>query len=1568
MKKRFLSILTTLCLCLTLLPATALAGSSTPVDVNTWTELQTAINDNKDAKLTSNIEWGGSSLTVPEGKNVTINLNAHSIDADSKGTAIQVCGNLIINGNQGDIITNGAATDGSPAGGIYIAPGGRVTMNGGMIANCSAGTQTATGVGGVYVSEGATFEMNAGYIAQCSGGNESNLLGSPHAASVLNKGTFAINNSAAIWASSGGALFDGIVLYNLGTLNANGGSIGTNSADKQFICNDNTGTIQNSGDNTTTIYSTVYNSGVISGGTFKGAVSNQEGGKIKGGSFTTLDGYKYSVTVTLGQYMHSSDALTQSGLLLQKMESVVVTADDGYYFPAGYTVPEQNGVTVKRDSASQVTVSGMPYFNVDITLPDATAKTPAAAPSAVFTATGSDTGKLTDVDSGMQYSLDKGKTWTDINGTIATLTGLTSGTEIQIIKKGGETATNSDIQHITLTQAATPTVFFTATGTNTGTLNGVSSDMQYRIDNGAWNDISGESVDLTGLYNGTVIHVRTKGAGTTLFSQSQDITLAQAEKPNATFTATDANTGTLSGVTTGMKYKIGDGGWNEISSNADISLNDLSACTISVMQRDGKKLDSETQTITVTKPNAPAATAQNCINGNDGKLTGVNNTMEYRRTDTTAWIAVVGSEVPGLAAGSYEVRYKANGTALASDPQTVTIGSYAAQLTKSNNDVSYYDSLIDAVNAAKNNSGSTVKLLQNIKVEAYSLGIEGCKNPFTIDLNGKTLSTDISDETPGNVVFYLKNNDASLTLINSASTQAVIQSQRAFHIQFSGSVIIGKPDGSDSNIKFDLSTMLATSSENTGSITIYGGTFECPVNVSTAANAGVAKVTLYGGTFSKIGAAAPATLVDTLAEGYAYKDNTHNWVNNPNGNSLTEVTVQKAPVQKLSVTAPAETVYGQSVLITATPTLLNSSSEVSYKWYQGNTEIAGANESVYTAVGLDAGSYTFRCEVSCDGYITSQSVALKVSKADCQITSPTARENLVYTGEEQALITAGKADGGTMQYSLNGTDWQDTVPVGTNAGTYTVQYQVIGDGNHNNTKPASVSVTIARQPVNVPEPDATVFTYDGEKKTYTIAANDNYTVANAEQTNAGTYTVSVTLKDTENFVWNDKTDAAKGYTFVIAPAKVTVTIKDKSAYVGSKTAPDLSNPEKDKDYTISGLIGEDTLTGSVKLKYNPATPDLTKVSDMTQITDNGSTLANSNYDVTYVDGKLTVTYRPSSGGSSSGSSTVKTETTKNDDGSTTKTETKKDGTVIETTTGKDGSVTKTETKKDGSSVTENKAADGSTGTVKTDKNGQTEAAAKVSGKAVEDAKKNGEAVKVPVEVEATRNSDTAPTVKVELPKGAGETKVEIPVSNATPGTVAVLVHPDGTEELLKDSIPTENGIRLTVNGGATVKIVDNSKDFIDTQDHWAKDAIDFVSARGLVNGMTATIYAPNNSTTRAQLWTILARQNDADLTGGNTWFENAQNWAKAKGISDGANPNAAINRAQMVTMLWRAMGQPAPATAATFTDVSTDSYYAQAVAWAVENGITTGVGGGRFDPAATCTRAQIAAFLARSMK
>lgn len=635
--------------------------------------------------------------------------------------------------------------------------------------------------------------------------------------------------------------------------------------------------------------------------------------------------------------------------------------------------------------------------------------------------------------------------------------------------------------------------------------------------------------------------------------------------------------------------------------------------------------------------------------------------------------------------------------------------------------------------------------------------------------------------------------------------------------------------------------------------------------------------------------------------------------------------------------------------------------------YDNNVN-AGENTATVTITDNANGNYT-----------VSGSAKFSIAKAGSACTAPTPITALTYTGKAQPLINAGTTDDGTMQYSTDGTNYGTTIPIGENAGEYTVWYKVAGDGNHSDTTPESVSVTIAKAKVEIPAADPTQFTYSGEEQTYPLAASGLYTVADNVRKSAGTYTVTVTLKDTKNYVWSDNTDAAKTFDFVIAKAPVTVTVKDKSAYTYD-AAPDLSKPEPDKDYTVSGLIGEDKLTTAPMLKY-AAAPDMNKTGE-TKIFAEGAE-AGENYEITYVDGKLTVTSRPSSGGGGSSSSgggggssssdkpsasTGKTETTTNPDGSVTKTETKSDGTVTEITTNKDGSTTKTETKPDGSSKTEVKDASGSTGTVKTDKNGQATAETTLSSKAVEDAKKNGEAVKAPVEVEASRDSNTAPTVKVELPKNAGETAVEIPVSNVKPGTVAVLVHPDGTEEIVKNSLPTEESIRLTMDGSATVKIMDNSKDFIDTRAHWAKDAIDFVSARGLVNGISDTIYAPNNSTTRAQLWTILARQNDADLTGGSIWYEKAQNWAKDKGVSDGANPNAAINRAQMVTMLWRAMGQPAAASDASFADVPADSYYAQAVAWAIENGITAGVGNGKFDPDAACTRGQIATFLYRYMK
>ena len=566
--------------------------------------------------------------------------------------------------------------------------------------------------------------------------------------------------------------------------------------------------------------------------------------------------------------------------------------------------------------------------------------------------------------------------------------------------------------------------------------------------------------------------------------------------------------------------------------------------------------------------------------------------------------------------------------------------------------------------------------------------------------------------------------------------------------------------------------------------------------------------------------------------------------------------------------------------------------------------------------------------------------------------------------------------GGTLQLIDGATEPVYQLPADLSVGEYTYRVTFTADGY---SKSADITITITATNKIVPTGEPTLST---ETLTYGQALSAIKL--------SGKLHDNVNNKDVEGmFMWADGTvkpsagsyeaawkfTPADGDTYAETTGTVTITV-NKAKPTGEPVYTKITAANKTlKDAALKPNTSWPTGTIQWVDKDGKELPDTTEVKANTTykwiFTPTGADADN----YTTAEGTV-ILYSVSTGGGGGGSSsdrdtsssdTVKTETTKNNDGSVTKTETKKDGTKVETTTAKDGSTSKTTTNPNGSSVTESKDAAGSTGTVKTDKHGQTEAKTALSSKAIEDAKKSGEPVKAPVEVKATRDSNTAPTVKVELPKGAGETKVEIPVSNVKPGTVAVLVHPDGTEEIVKNSLPTEDGIQLTVNGGATVKIVDNSKDFADTRNHWAKDAIDFVSARELVNGMNDSIYAPNNSTTRAQLWTILARQNDADLNGGNTWYEKAQLWSKDKGVSDGANPNGTIDRAQMVTMLWRAAGQPTAGGTANFTDVPADSYYANAVSWAVEGGITAGVGDGRFDPAATCTRAQIATFLWRAM-
>ena len=338
-------------------------------------------------------------------------------------------------------------------------------------------------------------------------------------------------------------------------------------------------------------------------------------------------------------------------------------------------------------------------------------------------------------------------------------------------------------------------------------------------------------------------------------------------------------------------------------------------------------------------------------------------------------------------------------------------------------------------------------------------------------------------------------------------------------------------------------------------------------------------------------------------------------------------------------------------------------------------------------------------------------------------------------------------------------------------------------------------------------------------------------------------------------------------------------------------------------------------------------------------------------------GTITLWHKSSSG-SSSGSVTpgTKTDTVKNPDGSTTKTETKADGSKTETTTASSGG--------------------GSTGitVTKTDAKGNTttEASAKLSDRDVKEAQEKGKAVTVPVkEIEAAKDANAAAKIKIDVPNNANKTTVEIPVENVTSGTVAVIVHEDGTEELVKDSKPTEHGVQLELSGSTTVKIIDNSKTFDDTKDHWSRDEVNFVAARELFNGVGGNQFGVSQPMTRGMVNTVLARLAGVDTTPsqGQAWYEVGTDWAKKNGISDGTNPTAPVTREQLATLLYRYAGSPSVSGTLHAADAASVSDYAEdALLWANQNGIVNGVGSNTIAPKDNAQRAQVAAMLARYLQ
>lgn len=262
---------------------------------------------------------------------------------------------------------------------------------------------------------------------------------------------------------------------------------------------------------------------------------------------------------------------------------------------------------------------------------------------------------------------------------------------------------------------------------------------------------------------------------------------------------------------------------------------------------------------------------------------------------------------------------------------------------------------------------------------------------------------------------------------------------------------------------------------------------------------------------------------------------------------------------------------------------------------------------------------------------TEQDVSLTVNAKSLNDAHVTVSGNYTYTG--QAQIPA--ADAVTVQLdgkTIPNDRYTISVRDNTNAGQAIVT--VTGKGDYTGT--ASGIFTIGKATPNPTIPTELNAVYGSTLKDVPLPKGWAWDTPDTSVGNVGEKTFAATYTEDNSGNYNT---VQKNLTVKVAKKAVTVTVLDKNAYIGSDV-PDLSNPEAGKDYKVEGLVGTDSLNGTVTLTY-AQTPDMSKAGKTTiNIT---GTLSNGNYDIIYANGTLTVSNRHSGGGGGGGGSSKPTE-------------------------------------------------------------------------------------------------------------------------------------------------------------------------------------------------------------------------------------------------------------------------------------------------------------------------------------
>ena len=255
---------------------------------------------------------------------------------------------------------------------------------------------------------------------------------------------------------------------------------------------------------------------------------------------------------------------------------------------------------------------------------------------------------------------------------------------------------------------------------------------------------------------------------------------------------------------------------------------------------------------------------------------------------------------------------------------------------------------------------------------------------------------------------------------------------------------------------------------------------------------------------------------------------------------------------------------------------------------------------------------------------TEKDVSLTVNAKSLTGARVTVSGSYTYTGQAQIPVADAvtvQLDGKTIpndQYTISASD-------NTNAGQAIVT--VTGKGNYTGT--ASGTFTIDKATPTPDLPTGLTATYGDTLKDVPLPKGWAWDTPDSSVGNVGEKTFAATYTEDNSGNYNT---VQKNLTVKVAKKTVTVTVLDKNAYIGSDV-PDLSNPEAGKDYKVEGLVGTDTLNGTVTLTY-AQTPDMSKAGKTTiNIT---GTLSNDNYDIIYANGTLTISNRPSGGGGGGG--------------------------------------------------------------------------------------------------------------------------------------------------------------------------------------------------------------------------------------------------------------------------------------------------------------------------------------------